>query len=277
MGIMVRFTCCLFICAIGLAARTAGPCEKDLPRSANPNGVSTFCVAFALSESGKLVILPEDSYPRFNHTYDSMSAAERNSLKKQWNTYIGAALAKQSALYEYALSDSERAQQAAGKLPKPTLDAIAELLKGPHDWAHARLAYNRFAQCPDHPTPCTNRRGAEQLLRYALNLVVNVDFLNEAPLSNPDPEGLPGIAYLFVDDLIQNFRKQVNVVIKEAAAGLQAPRNPITADWVYAGSMESRNDKCGQPAISTNGSVARFPPSGCKRMCPPAVPALHRN
>jgi len=134
------------------------------------------CVAFALDASGKLVIIPEDTRVRFNATYQSMSPAQRDTLKNQWNAFISAALAKLSALYVYALSDSERAELVADKLPRPTIDAIGQLLQVPGDWPHVRLAYNQFARCPDHPTPCTNRLGAERALISALNLTVNIDF-----------------------------------------------------------------------------------------------------
>jgi hypothetical protein len=60
-----------------------------------------------------------------------MSPAEVKSLKNQWNAFIAAALAKQLAMYEYALTDSERTEERAGKLPQATTDAIAQLLKGP--------------------------------------------------------------------------------------------------------------------------------------------------
>src|SRR5258708_36427585 len=193
---MMRFplaalVCWLFVSALHVVAQTVNPCQKEIDSVDHSDG-SVFCVVLALDDSGKLVLLPEQSLSWFNSTYDSMSATQKKALTNHWNEAISAALAMQHPLYWYVLTDDERGEQAAENLPQTTKDAIAQLLKSAHnDWPSARHAYVPFALCvdipEDHRRPC-NRLSPDKALSFDFNLAMNVDFLNEMPLSSQRSE-----------------------------------------------------------------------------------------
>jgi len=245
------FVCWLFISTLAAFAGAINPCQKDIDSARHSSG-SVFCVVFAVDDSGKLVIVPEQSLSWLNSTYDSMSATQKERLTNQWNESISTALEKQQPLYWYILTDDERAKLAAGDLPQATTEAIAKLLKSPHDdWSSARKAYVPFALCTeDHHRPC-NRRGPDQALSFDFNLVMDVDFLNEVPLSNQtsQPSVTSAFAHFSVVSLIKDFKNEVSIEVKQAQSGQQPTSNPISASWVNRW-LES--EQAGKPWVASD-------------------------
>lgn len=213
------------------AGAAPGPCDQ-IPPNLNTAGKSTFCVAFTLDHTGKVAIRPELSQFHGNDTYKSFSTARVTALRTRWNLLIAGALARLPALYEFILTDPEREQEKENTLPAATKAEIAKLQALPENWAEARPLLARFARCPDRPQPPCNRRGPDQTLEQAVTPIANADFMNSSPLSHIQVRTPNATAWLIVDDLIQDFQKQVQVQVKSAGLPLQPKRTVVTPAWV---------------------------------------------